>query len=201
MSDTITQQQNKDALAAILLEDSGTNTPVSGSLANKIAVQGEHANSRGFWFGVATTPVSGVTEAQVGGTTPFQSIIGSGDTWSAWVPIFGTDDEPEDASYEAYHITRMLISQISANDKNPHLVQIVWGEDTAELSLAAKTETGFMTIPEKDGKSTPATIQIPVIEKGKKLWLRHRVAQRNTPWGDLENTMSFFIGMHEHQDF
>jgi hypothetical protein len=59
--------------------------------------------------------------------------------------------------------------------------------------------SGFITVPEKDGKSAPINIMMPRIAVGTRALMRYKVHARNTPWALVAGTsLHFFIGLHEY---
>ena len=186
-------------------------TGVSNSLAYKVNEVEKHLHNREFWFGQSGSPVQGVTAGEKGIGVPFViSSVATGDGFSAWIPVLGNTDTPSvvgsgNAYFDAH---RMLITDVDTGDKLPHFIQFGWSTlaatssdaDAGADALANSHISGFIAVPEKDGKSAPINVMMPRIAIGTRLLMRYKVHNRNTPFALVAGTnLHFFIGLHEYR--
>lgn len=183
---------------------------ISNSLGYKVHEIEKHLHNREYWFGQATTPVQGVTAGEKGICTPFiATSIATGDGFGAWIPVLGNTDTPSvtgsgTAYFDAH---RMEITDVDVGDKLPHFIQFGWSTlaatsadaDAGADALANGDISGFITVPEKDGKSAPIDLMMPRIPIGTRLLMRYKVCNRNTPFALVAGTgLHFFVGLHEY---
>lgn len=183
---------------------------VSNSLGYKVHEIEKHLHNREFWFGQAATPVQGVTAGTKGVGTPFiNTSISTGDGFGDWIPVLGSDDLPSDtgSGNVKFDMHRMEITDVTTGDKLPHFIQFGWSTLAATSSdalagadaITNKQISGFICVPEKDGKSAPIDIMMPRIAIGTRLLMRYKVHDRNTPFALVAGTgLHFFVGLHEY---
>jgi len=183
---------------------------VSNSLAYKVHEIEKHLHNREFWFGQAASPVQGVTAGTKGIGVPFvTSSIDTGDGFGAWIPVLGSGDTPSVAGSGnvKFDLHRMEITDVTTGDKLPHFIQFGWSTLSAASSdadagadaVSNEHISGFITVPEKDGKSAPINTMMPRIAVGTRVLMRYKVHARNTPWALVAGTsLHFFIGLHEY---
>jgi hypothetical protein len=173
----------------------------SNSLAYRVHEIEKHFHNREFWFGLHSSVSAGVNEGEEGSVTPFTSVIGTGETWGAWIPLLGTSDTPAQVGYVKFDIHRLLINNLLNGGSDPnkqiHLIQLGWGA-TGAAALSAGDITNVVSAPERDGKAGPVDIMIPRIATTTKVFLRHRVVDNGAFTDVDECSMEFFIGIHEY---
>jgi len=183
---------------------------VNNSLAYKVHEIEKHLHNREYWFGQNASPDQGVTAGQKGGMTPFiASSISTSDGWGAWLPLLGSGDTPSvvGSGNVKFDMHRMEITDVTVGDKLPHFIQFAWStlgvgstdEEAGDDGIANEHVSGFITVPEKDGKSAPVNILMPRLSVGVRLLMRYRCTARNTPYALTAGTgLQFFIGIHEY---
>jgi len=184
---------------------------VTNSLAYKVHEIEKHFHNREYWFGKAASQVQGVTAGTKGVGTPFvTSSINTSDGFGAWIPILGSGDTPSVAGSGnvKFDLHRMVVTDVTTGDKLPHFIQFVWStlgagstdEEAGDDGLANEDVSGFIFVPEKDGKSEPINMLMPRIAVGTRLLMRYKVHARNTAWGLIAGTnLHFFVGLHEYE--
>ena len=182
----------------------------SNSLAYRVHEIEKHLHNREYWFGQAATPVQGVTAGTKGVGVPFvTSSVATGDGFGAWLPVLGNTDTPSvsGSGNVKMDMHRMVVTDVDAGDKLPHFIQFGWSDlaatssdaDAGADALANGDTSGFITVPEKDGKSAPINVMMPRIAIGSRVLMRYKVHARNTPWALVAGSdLHFFIGLHEY---
>jgi len=190
-------------------EDAASDTAEVTSLIALLrkALQGikeleDHIHNVERWFGRSSAPVAGVNEGENASMIPFMSVIEVGETFGAWVPLLGTGDTPNQAGMLRFDLHQIEISDIVKDlgddpNKHIHYIQIAWGASGA-AGLALGNYTELMTVPEKDGKASPINMLMPQLGVGEKVFLRHRVTNRDTQAIIDGCSMKFFHGLHEY---
>ena len=182
---------------------------VNNSLAYKVHEIEKHFHNREYWYGANASPVQGVTAGENGGVTPYiATSIATGDGWGPWLAIFGTGDTPALVGNVKFDLHRMEITDVgAANNKKPHFIQLSWStldatntdEVAGDDGITNGDHSGFITIPEKDGKAAAADVLMPRIAVGTRLLFRFRCTDINTPYAFLAGTgFQFFVGIHEY---
>jgi len=184
---------------------------VNNSLAYKVHEIEKHLHNREFWYGQSASPVQGVTAGEKGIGTPFvTSSVNTGDGFGAWIPILGNTDLPSDTGSGTafFDANRMEITDVTDGDKLPHFIQLGWSTLSAASTdieagadaITNKQISGFIFVPEKDGKSSPISFMMPRIAVGTRLLMRYKVHNRNTPFALVAGTnLHFFLGLHEYK--
>ena len=144
------------------------------------------------WLGISADQ-SGDDWALRGALAPFVLLSAPND-WGNWFKIMGPDDSPVFADRLEFAIDRLVISNVAV--LTPYILQIVWGGADGDASLALHNVSEFMYVSSTDNPSKagggPGDMRMKSVVNGTKVWARIKCA--------TADTMSFFIGVHGHDE-